>query len=226
MKYKLVVLVLFLTFTQSFSQVRVGLIGGLNFSDITDPDFGFSEFTHVNSFEFGAAADISFSDNFSIYLEPMYIEKGGAFKIEESIGKSILPDITLRMSYIEIPIFLKFSTGEKIKPFIIAGPTIDINLSSKIETGFQGFEFAIDTQDLTRRFGFGLSFGGGLNYMTDAITLLIECRYTLGISDFTKPGYLKADIAGNSFKEKISENPNLKTKGIQIMCGFLLPITN
>lgn len=220
MKNSLLITVILITSLALKAQTYAGLTGGINFSNIKSERSISPDFKNINTFSAGAVIDINISDNLSVRLEPQYIEKGARLNIPGLPA----PSFYIHLSYIELPLLFKYSTGKTIKPYIAAGPSIAFNLDSEMGIDLFGFEIMADTDDMTRDINFGLTIGGGFSYETDVITFFAEGRYTHSLNDFTKSGMVRADIGGFSFSTHLNEDLNLKSSGFQLLCGFLLPI--
>lgn len=109
------------------AQVHVGFLCGLNLANLSfDPDEGM-DFSSHTAFGFGGVFDSSLGENISVRLEPMYLQKGTETK-EQGV------DIEFKLTYLEVPIMLKydFDSGD-VKPYVMAGPTIGLNLSAKVK---------------------------------------------------------------------------------------------
>ncbi|MBU1097037.1 MAG: PorT family protein [Bacteroidetes bacterium] len=207
--------------TASAAQVKVGLLGGINHSNIFSDKSITPKFTSTNNAAIGGIINLDLFDSFSLLLEPGYIEKGADYNFPSDL-KTIF---SLSMSYIEIPMLLKYTTGGIIRPYIIAGPILGLNLSSELEMGLAGFHVNVETKDMTRTINIGLALGCGLEYTTERINLFIETRYNYSFNDISKPGMLKINFIDSTFRENINENPNLNIRSFQFLFGFLLPIT-
>ena len=217
----LLFLVIFILANLSLSaQVRMGIIGGMNFADATQKNLGVSDLAYKSTYGIGGIVEVNLHKGLSLYLEPMYIEKG----VNVELFLPISPVLKLNLSYFEIPIFLKYEVGNKFSPYILAGSTIGFNLSSSIEAELLGIELMTDTEALTEEIDVGLSFGGGINYSFDLISLFIEGRYTLGLTNIVNTNPFNVSVGPLEIQEEIRDDINIKTKGFQIMAGFSVPI--
>ena len=200
------ILLLFLLMTISVNaQVHVGVIGGVNLASVNlDPLEGGVEISNLTVFGIGGVIDYEFNESMALRFEPMYIQKGakGSWNIFEMEDK---------LSYIEIPILLKYSIGKgKIKPYLEAGPYIGFLLAGTGKVSGGGYSEEEDIKDATKSLDFGLGFGAGVSVPVSKNYIFLEARYALGLVN-------------------INEDPDdpdteVKTKGIQVFVGMTFPL--
>jgi opacity protein-like surface antigen len=143
----------------------------------------------------------------------MYLQKGAS---EEEDGGTV----DIKLAYIELPVLFKlqFGTGST-KPYLMAGPTIGLNLSADMEVGMGDLSLEVDFSELIETIDYGLAFGGGVSFAVGENSLFIEARYNLGLADIAKEGEI--DIEGITLTVPETE---IKTSGIQIMAGMTFPL--
>ena len=201
----------------------VGVKGGANFADleITFEDEPSSNHDVQSKTLFGAGGifGITLNKLFSIQLEPMVILKGGVYT-EPSIS-----DLNVKSSYLELPLLLKVGVGEKIRPYILAGPSIGFVLASKAETKMAGIVLEADMLDMLKRTEFGAVFGAGLSVPVWKGSVFIEGRYALGLTNMNKGGTLNFKV-GNLVLPGPETVPGdeIKSMGIHIMMGDQLSL--
>ena len=204
----------------------IGIIGGLNFANMyfpnsQDPDD--QRTTSLQRFAVGVVLDIRLGKNLSARLEPMYLQKG--CKIEEGSDPANQPAGEIKASVIEIPILLRYTFGNRIKPYLIAGPTIGYNLTSDMEFELTGLEFKGDLNSVTETLDLGLTFGGGLQFQIGRGTLFLEGRYTWGLINQRKSG--TATLVSSLIEIEIEsdkENDRYFNRGFQLLAGVSFPI--
>lgn len=205
--------ILFLAFCGAVSAQsnQIGFIGGINIANLEEED---SDFSSLTGFGFGGVLDFALGDKFSLCLQPMYLQKGAS----EEEGEVTLE---IKMTYIEIPILFKFYLGSgDTKPYLMAGPTIGINLSSDMEMSRGGMSVEVDFSNVTETLDYGLAFGGGVSFPVGTNSLLfIEAKYVLGLADIVKEG----EVEFGGMTETIPD-AEVKTNGIQIMAGMTFPL--
>jgi hypothetical protein len=212
--------VLFCSVTAS-AQHRVGVMGGLNFTNL-DADFDAAE-TDLSSrtlFGLGGVVDLRLSENISLHLEPMYLRKGAlATDVEDRI------EFPITLSFLELPVFVKAEFGSTAKPYVMAGPTIGYLLSADIEGELSGITFKGDLKDVTESIDLGIGFGAGVSYPVGSASIFLEGRYSLGLSNLQKGGTF--ELTAGPVSEEITWDKDLdayKTRGFQIMAGVSFPL--
>ncbi len=161
---------------QSFAQ-NVVVKAGLNMANmlIKDDDINFSEDFSMNpGFHIGAAIDIPVADMFSIEPGLFFETKGARYK--ESFLGITGKEIT-NLFYIDVPVRAKvfYEINDEIKVFGAMGPYFGLGLFGNIKTVFEllgdkekekeAIKWGNDEDDDDlKRFDFGLTFGGGVEY--------------------------------------------------------------
>jgi len=224
MTYLLVMLfALCLVLPVSAQICRVGVIGGLNFADleITFAQEPGDDHDILSRTFFGAGGvfSIQLHRNISIQLEPMYMKEGGLYRGEGD------PELKVTSSVLTLPLFLKVGMGDKIRPYVIAGPTISYILDSEMEAEMAGLVLRGDMKDIIKRTTFGVSFGAGLGVPLWKGTLFIEGRYQSGLTNVNKGGTVNF-YAGDLMIPGPDTDPEdeIKIKGIRVMLGYTIPL--
>jgi len=210
-------------YTDRFS---LGIIGGLNIADMYFPNNQGSdsqEITTLVGFCAGAVLDIRLSENIFTRIEPMYLQKGG--KIEVGNDPVNQPPGQIDISSIEIPLLIKYTFGNEIKPFLVAGPTVGYNLKSEIEFDITGLKFKGDLNKVTETFDFGITFGGGIQVPVDFGILFLEGRYSYGLINQMKGGTTTASSNGIQFDLTLDKEEDRYTnRGFQLFTGISIPL--
>jgi hypothetical protein len=189
---------------------QLGLIGGLNMANLSEEN---AEYDSRMCFGFGGVVELGLGENLALCLQPMYLQKGAS---EDMMG--ITADI--KLAYLEVPILLKYTLGSgSAKPYLLAGPTIGMNMSSKFVMEFLGVELEADTKDITESLDYGIDVGAGVSIALGKNNLFVEARYNLGLADIFKAGEI--DFEGDKME---MEDYEVKTTGIQIMAGIKMPL--
>jgi opacity protein-like surface antigen len=119
------VLVCFTTICLS-QEIRYGVRGALNVSNLDfDPDASFNN-QHRNGFAFAGFVDFGLSENVSLTTELQWSAEGGK-------------DEAIRADYIQLPILLKLSVSDRLS--FGAGPQIALK-TWKNNDGFATFAFS------------------------------------------------------------------------------------
>ncbi len=110
----------------SSQEVKYGVRGALNVSNLDfDPDATF-ENKHRNGFAFAGFVEYGFSEELALHTELQWSAEGGK---EESI----------RADYIQMPILLQLSTSDRLS--FMAGPQVSLK-TWKNNDGFSTFAFS------------------------------------------------------------------------------------
>jgi len=205
-----VVFLTFCTVMPSGAQVHVGVLGGLNLATISiDPDPG-ADFSGRTVFGFGGVVGVGLGENTSLYVEPMYIEKGG---VRSAIGEDdeVKTDNEIKLAYLDVPFMLRFALGSgNIQPYVMVGPTIGFNLTAKVEESGGSNPGERDMKEDINSVDFGFGFGAGVSLPLGKSSIFVETRYALGLSDI------------NDVSEV--NTPEVKTRGFQVFAGFTFSI--
>lgn len=196
----------------TFAQINVGVIGGVNITDVDISDVEDNINTGTRSgFGIGGVLNLSLGPKLKLVFEPMYSQKGAELLFVDN-PEFLGTIIKFNIDYIEIPIMVRIELGNStMKPYVIAGPTIGFVLSSKIKLSALGIDIEADLDNVVKSVDIGIGFGGGLSFPIGSNSLFIEGRYLLVLTDIVDDGTF--DLAGD-VSELIG---NVKTKGLQIM---------
>jgi hypothetical protein len=153
-KFFLLVCLLLTAYTVD-AQIRLGAKGGLN---IANAHFNKDVFDSGNytGFNIGPVVEIMFGDKgLGLDAAVLYTQKG--FKSEKE---------TVKDSYLQVPVNLKYKFGTSIiKPYLAAGPYIDLKISGDkvwdVSENTQGIKEQLKSKD----FGAGLNFGAGIELL-------------------------------------------------------------
>jgi hypothetical protein len=207
--------------TAANAQLRLGILGGLNFADIKVTDGQGTSM--ITTFGFGGIMDININEYIGIALEPMYLQKGAAFEAGDNPNEH--PPGELHSNFIEMPVLLKVSFGDRVRPYVLAGPCIGYRLSSDIEVEIEGLTLEGDMKDVTKDLDFGVTLGVGITVPVQNIFLFLESRYTLGLTNRTAGGTVDLGTGSVSIPVEFTEDEDdFKSRGFQVMLGAMIPI--
>lgn len=169
--------------------------------DVDEPDAGTSGITG-----FAGGGFLRFgSGMLGLQGELLSVTKGTDF--DDPTGDD---DIDFRIEYIEIPILLHASLmpGSRFSPYLFAGPTIALEVSCDVE--FDSTKADCDDADTFNRKStdFGIAGGGGITIPMGPGSILIEARYTYGLTD----------IHDNE------TGPSIKNRAAYLMAGYSIPL--
>ena len=231
-KYALLISMLFLglfTISTEAQELKVGVIGGVNFADLymessTGTEFLTSSKTKPAA---GLVADLQLNDFAHISIEPMYLGKGAVQKATEEF-----PDICMNMSFIEMPVFFKAAFGDFVRPYIKAGPSIGILIDSEGDYESGGVvdggalrTYKTDLGDVLQSIDFSVSAGAGLSLAFGQNVVFVEGRYSHGLVDLWKGGEIEWKSGDEVIKVDAVEEAIVRTHGIQVLAGIVFPLT-
>src|SRR5574341_1575477 len=163
--------------TSARAQHRIGVIGGLNIANVdAEFDDATMDVSNKTVFGFGGVVDLRLNENFSLYMQPMYQQKGA---LVTQLNTNL--DFPFKFAFLELPVFLKAEFGSTARPYLMAGPTIGYLLSADTEVEYSGLTFKGDLKEVTEDLDFGLGFGAGLRYPLSTVSIFVEGRYILGL---------------------------------------------
>lgn len=183
LKLYLIIIIIFLSGAvngQINDRLSLGVKMGLNYANYYGPDY-FGTYSRVG-WLIGGSFRFEFTDNLKLQSEVYYTTKGAARDFRDSEDQ--LFTFNEKLAYIEFPFIAQyiFDVGEAspIKPFLLAGPSFSVLLSSKLSREFSGFKDETDL-DFIKSFDTGIIFGGGFYFQNNKKGLYLELRYNLGL---------------------------------------------
>lgn len=197
----IVAVILLLVAFPLHAQWSIGGVFDINLASISvDPEPSTEQYSGRVGFGLGVVLDRSLSGQIDLHVEPMFLQKGA--KIKEAGD-----DITFNISYLELPIMFRynFQTDSSIRPYVMAGPSLGLLLSAKYSSK-DGREQ--DAKDELKKMDLGVGFGGGVNISLDRMTLFVEARYVLGLSNINDE----------------SDESTVKNRGLQVVVGATVPL--
>jgi hypothetical protein len=217
------------------TKIDVGFKGGASFAHFHGEDISYDVDTR-NGLTVGGFLTVNVNNYLAIQPEILFVQKGtnatvSAFEFNWSYGicyhEGYWED---RLSYLETPVLvkLKIPTGAMVEPGLYVGPSFAIKLMAeeKWESTFLDsngvlLEHGSGTEDISKRINdidFGLAFGGDLMIDVESAKIVIEARYTLGLTRIDEPMIeLDSKVGTYGFR-------NMKNRIIAVTAGFALPL--
>jgi hypothetical protein len=165
----------------------------------------------------GLVLEIQAARGLSFVIQPSYLGKGAEVDAEQlGIDTSDFADFdvepTIRLSYVEIPVWLKVGVPRgSLRPYLLAGPSAGILTRAKtrarVAIGDQRLDESIDIKDQTRGFDLGVGLGGGLSAELKSFRLFVEGQYVFGLVDIVK-----------------ADAENVKNRGAMLRLGMTIPL--
>jgi hypothetical protein len=201
----------------------IGVVGGVNFADLTiefvDKTITDYDIRSQTLFGVGGIVGIAVNEYVSLQLEPMYVRKGGIYT------RSPAPGMSITSNQIDVPLLVKAGIGEKVRPYIMGGVFVSFVLDASIELDMAGRTWEGDLTQVLKSTEYGVLLGAGISFPIWKGVTFIEGRYALGLSNLNEGGTINIS-SGSLVLEGPQTDPGdvIKTKGLQIMVGFQLPI--
>ena len=190
-----------------FGQVSIGPKAGVNISKNRNDKYGgkSTDNRSVIGYNFGLVVHYWFSDNFVFQPEISYIQRGNQnirTIFDDSTSNYTERKFTEKYNLLEVPLLIKYITGDKIKLNAIVGPAFSINTggryklemqtideyhSGKIRFGQKPENYTGDNlymnPDYVTRFYYGFYVGLGLSKQVGRGKLMADARF--GLNSYT-----------------------------------------
>jgi hypothetical protein len=225
----IVLFTLLLAPSSSATQRYVGVVGGVNFADLTAKLTTGAELETNLHVLFGAGAVFGFElrENVFLQLEPKYIRKGAKLLFEEPEEPSPdypwSPYYDFQFSLVEVPALFRIVFGEQIKRYAFFGPSFGFLLKSELEVEFDEVTYTADIKEITKNIDFGLIFGTGVSLPVGRGQIFIDGRYAAGFANLSKGGQIDFKN-GNDIVSINATTRKISTKGFQLMVGYTIPL--
>ena len=135
----------------------------------------------INGLQIGVSFQNDFTTKFSIVSELYFMMKGGKLKADNPLTTQ---QSTLRFYTIESPLLARFNLG---KVYLNAGPSIAYNLFATRKIGDESSKSISFRQSVEsfKRWDAGIQMGGGYQFNTKQKSVVIDIRYTYGLSNIS-----------------------------------------
>jgi hypothetical protein len=178
--------------------------------------YGEPEIKYAPKMGYAAGFNIgyNFSESLGIMGEIQYSLQGQKYEGKQSMnGNTYEVDRDIDLRYINIPLFFKFSSGDKLVRFrFLVGPQVGILLEATQEytrngtklrseaIDLDGNKFTTDANDIKDRFEkYGFSFAADLGadfHVSDVLCLTVGLRGNYGLTDINATAYRIDDLDG------------------------------
>jgi hypothetical protein len=190
-----IICVILFVFSHNTLLADIGIKGGIGFYNLSSNPSIFSfkigdeertpDLKSIMSFQLGAFLSFDISKYFALQPEIYYVMRGTRaseiFDITEVKA-------TLKTDYIDIPLLVKFKIPSKssIKPILFAGPYIGFRLNAQSVIEVAGQKTEIDYKEQIKNQHMGLIVGGGIEFNFKSMKLILEGRYSFGVTSIYK----------------------------------------
>jgi hypothetical protein len=160
--------------------VKYGVKGGLNISNIATSGDGSPSTTSYVNFHIGAFAEIKLNPKVSFQPEMLYSLQGAKFdQVVVVNGASYNTNDTFKFTYLNIPLMFKYYPNSKF--FLESGPQVGFLTEARLEVNIPGVGSGEnDVKSSFKTVDFGLNLGLGYNFSKKVVG---NIRYNLGISN-------------------------------------------
>jgi len=202
-------------------QVKIGVQTGINVTDLNVDlsQEGFKTATRTR-FIAGGILTFDFIPLLTLQFEPAYIQKGATVNFQ-FVENNITADIegTISANYVELPLLLKLTIPSVIiKPYLLAGGSVafkvgdaKLNVEKATVNGVDFIDFVpAEERDQTlqvKNNDYIVSFGAGVELPISLISLLVEARYDIGLTNLNNDP---------------TDDTEYKTRGLQVKAGILV----
>lgn len=193
------------------AQVTVGVLGGLNRSDLSGDAPDDIAYAGKSAFGFGLVGEFHLTGDVWLSVQPTYLGRGT--KITEEIDEELDPveRFDFKLDYIAVPVLAKFVTaGGKV--YVTSGVNISFLSSAKLKPADDGAE--VDIKDALRGVDLAVDFGVGAQLPIGRPRIMLEARYEQGLSNIADP----------EDPELQALRTRLRSSGLQLLAGILLPL--
>jgi opacity protein-like surface antigen len=199
-----------------------GLTGGMNIADMKMTGDGVEQdVDRRNLMGAGGVFGVRFGDHFSLQLRPLYLQKGGT--LDQAYPS---PDIDFNLSFLQFDVSVKAAVGNRIRPYIMAGPSLGFLLTAEVETEVAGTVLKADVMDVSKKTEYGLGIGAGVELALWKGFLFVEGRYAIGLNNLSKGGTVELKVDGVvADTEEIGPDDQYKNRGFEIMAGYSFPLS-
>ncbi|WP_372645764.1 porin family protein [Ancylomarina sp.] len=187
MKKLLVIVACVFMATYGFAQdLKFGAKAGLNLSTLVGDDVANADMKA--GLYFGGFLNTPLNDRLSFQPELLYSRQGWKIDAEDA-------DLTIKTSYINIPLLLKMSLGAAGKVHVYAGPQLGFLVKAEVKAELDKSSETGDIKDQTNDFDFSLNIG----FSVDISELLaLDFRYNRGLSKVPDSDVIDGGKAYNS----------------------------
>jgi hypothetical protein len=173
--------------------VRGGVLGGIAFSNLSNLteaiDFGSSDvdIKRRTGVVVGAFVSIDVNDRFAVQPEVLYVMKGAT-------ATDGVNEARIELSYIDIPILARFTPSPGNPFYVVAGPSVNFNVSAKLVDVVPA-DVEVDIDEDVKDVEFGVVLGAGLGFGR----FFTEGRYVAGVSNIADDPEIDASVRNRSF---------------------------
>lgn len=193
-------------------QVTIGVLGGLNRSDLSGDAPNDYSYAGKSAFGFGLVGEFRLAGDVWLSIQPTYLGRGTKIDFQFPDEEAPVELFDFKLDYIAVPVLAKFVTaGGKV--YVTSGVNVAFLSGAKLAPTDGGDE-EIDVKDQIRSVDLAVDFGVGAQLPIGWPRIMLEARYEQGLSNIADP----ADPEEQALRTR------LRSSGLQLLAGILLPL--
>jgi hypothetical protein len=192
------------------AQVAIGVLGGLDMSDLSGDAPPRVSYASRTGFAAGIIGEFDITDDVKLSLQPMFLQKGARIGIAVPGEEEPRDSLDLRLDYVTLPVLFKIVAGNGVT-YAAGGIDLGYLLDATLSEGDQ----KSDVSDFLKRIDLAADFGFGVQLPIGSPFLTLELRYSQSILNLAKPGQ---GPEGDSLPVRF------RSTGFQFLAGVLLPL--
>jgi hypothetical protein len=175
------------------------------------------------SWNIGALIEVGLTETLSLSLAPAYQHGGAKLLLAEATGGEN-PDYDSRLSFVEVPLFLRFNLPGRIKTYLAIGPTLAVPLDSKLEADISSIHMEGDAAEIIGGLNLGLAAAAGIRHQVGPRAVFLEARYTHGMSDLLTSGTVEFKADALRMTSDLPDLGEMFTRSLRIQVGLTFPL--
>ena len=211
-------LALSLASTPAVAETQLGLIGGLNFSNLRIE--GANSLGVRTSFAAGGVVDVGLNDRFGIRIEPMFLSKGTKATQRNAYWGTV-DGAVFKLDYINVPVLARIDlAASETRGYFVGGVSVGFATQLEVELSQTGTTETVDfgdvfsPNDVSLDLGFGVSLPVGTNRMS------FDGRAAIGLTEINEGGTV-------TFRGAPLAVPPTSTKTVdfRLFASYLFPLS-
>jgi len=194
------------------AQFNLGVMGGINKSNLSGDAPSKAKYTSRNGFAGGVFVDVNIARDVFLSFQPMFMQKGTTIAVDVPGERDPKDSLDVNLNYISLPLMVKVISGNG-KTYVTGGLDVGFRQNATVKPVNSGSEQ--DIQEFIQQLDIAVNFGLGIMIPVGTPKLLFELRYVQGLMDISN---IKTDPEGKSLP------PQFKTGGFQFFTGLMIPL--
>ena len=195
------------------AQFNLGVMGGINKSNLSGDAPSKAKYTSRNGFAGGVFVDVNIARDVFLSFQPMFMQKGTTIAVDVPGERDPKDSLNVNLNYISLPLMVKVISGNG-KTYVTGGLDVGFRQGATVKT-INGAGSEQDIQESIQQVDIAVNFGLGIMIPLGTPKLIFELRYVQGLADISN---IKAEPEGESLP------PQFKTGGFQLFTGLMIPV--